>query len=288
MKRSSCVTPLVAPLLILTFSGGSATATAQEAILQDVLTMARPIEALDNVWIEELTMMEVRDALVEGKTTALILTGGIEENGPYLTTGKHNHVLSVMGESIARRLGNALIAPIVTLEPGDPDNSRSPGTVVLSRATYEAMLTDMATSLKSQGFRNIILIGDSGGNQRSMAAVAAALSTAWRDGSTGIYHIPQYYNYDDVVAYQRDVLGVDEDPRLEGLHDDYYITSIIMNDDPRHVRLEQRIQAGKASINGISILPAEQTIEHGRRLIEFRTDVTVGAIREAMTATRGN
>ncbi len=284
MKRSSCV----APLLILVFSGGSTTATAQEAVLQDVMNMPRPIEALDNVWIEELTMMEVRDALAEGKTTALILTGGIEENGPYLTTGKHNHVLSVMGESIARRLGDALIAPIVTLEPGDPDNSRSPGTVVLSRATYEAMLTDMATSLKSQGFRNIILIGDSGGNQRSMAAVADALSTAWRGGSTGIYHIPQYYNYDDVLAYQRDVLGVDEDPRLEGLHDDYYITSIIMNDNPQHVRLEQRIKAGKASINGISILPAEKTIEHGRRLIEFRTDVTVRAIREAMTVTRGN
>jgi creatinine amidohydrolase/Fe(II)-dependent formamide hydrolase-like protein len=278
----------VAPLLILTFSGGSTTATAQEAVLQDVLTLPRPIEALDNVWIEELTMMEVRDALAEGKTTALILTGGIEENGPYLTTGKHNHVLRVMGESIARRLGNALIVPIMTLEPGNPDNIRSPGTVVLSRATYEAMLTDMATSLKSQGFRNIMLMGDSGGNRGPMAAVANALSTAWRGGSTGIYHIPEYYNYDDVLIYQRDVLGVDEDPRLEGLHDDYYITSIIMNDDPQHVRLEQRIKAGKASINGISILPAEKTIEHGRRLIEFRTDVTVRAIREAMTAGRGN
>ncbi|HAD75446.1 MAG TPA: creatininase, partial [Gemmatimonadetes bacterium] len=53
------------------------------------------------------------------------------------------------------------------------------GTVVLSRGTYEAMLTDMATSLRSQGFQNIILIGDSGGNQRSMATVADALSTAW-------------------------------------------------------------------------------------------------------------
>ena len=282
MKRSSCV----APLLILTFTVGSTNATAQEAVRLDVLTMPRPIEALDNVWIEELTMLEVRDALAEGKTTALILTGGIEENGPYLTTGKHNHVLRVMGESIARRLGNALIAPIVTLEPGNPDNIRSPGTIVLSRATYEAMLTDMATSLRSQGFQNIILMGDSGGNRRSMAAVADALSTAWRGDGTGIYHIPEYYNYDDVVDFQRDVLGVDEDPRLEGLHDDYYITSIIMNDDPQYVRLEQRIRAGKASINGISIVPAEQTIEHGRRLIEFRTDVTVGAIREAMAAGR--
>jgi hypothetical protein len=60
---------------------------------------------------------------------------------------------------------------------------------------------------------------------------------------------------------------------------------MIMNDDPQHVRLEQRIKAGKASINRISTLPAEKTIEHGGRLIEFRTDVTVRAIREAL---RGN
>ena len=276
MKRS-----YLAPLLILAFSVGSTPAAAQEPVLQDVMNLPRPIEALDNVWIEELTMMEVRDALADGKTTALILTGGIEENGPYLTTGKHNHVLRVMGESIARRLGDALIAPIVTLEPGDPNAVRTPGTVLLSRATYEAVLTDMTTSLKSQGFQTVILMGDSGGNQRSMAAVADALSAEW-SGSPPVYHVPEYYNYDDVLAYQRDVLGIDEDPILEGLHDDFYITSIIMNDDPRHVRLEQRIDAGRASINGISILPAEKTIEHGRRLIEFRTDVTVRAIREAM------
>ena len=51
---------------------------AQESPAKDMMTFARPIEALDNVWIEELTMLEVRDALEEGKTTALILTGGIE------------------------------------------------------------------------------------------------------------------------------------------------------------------------------------------------------------------
>ena len=83
----------------------------------------RPIDAVDSVWMEELTWMEVRDAIEGGKTTALILTGGVESNGPHLATGKHNYVLKVMGEAIARKLGNALVAPIVTLEPGQ---SRQP------------------------------------------------------------------------------------------------------------------------------------------------------------------
>ena len=53
----------------------------------DVLDMPRPIDMHDSIWIEDLTMMEVRDLLKAGKTTAIIMTGGIEENGPYLTTG---------------------------------------------------------------------------------------------------------------------------------------------------------------------------------------------------------
>ena len=271
--------------LALLLSLGPATGAAQSRRI-DVSEMPRPIEAADNVWIEELTMLEVRDALREGRTTALILTGGIEENGPYSTTGKHNHVLRVMGEAIARELGDALVAPIVTLEPGDPENARSPGTVYLSRGTYVGVLRDMAISLKAQGFRDIALMGDSGGNQAPMREVAQALSSEWRSGPARIHFIPEYYNYDDVLTYQSEVLGVDEDPYLDGLHDHYYITSIVMNADPKHARLEQRIAAQEASINGFSIVPVEKTIAHGRKLIDFRTEATVTAIRDAITEAR--
>jgi hypothetical protein len=84
------------------------TASVNQQPRIDVRGMARPIDMHDSIWIEDLTMMEVRDLIRAGKTTALILTGGIEENGPYLTTGKHNNVLRVTGDAIARSLGNAL------------------------------------------------------------------------------------------------------------------------------------------------------------------------------------
>ncbi len=248
------------------------------------MTFERPITMPDNVWIEELTMLEVRDLLSSGTTTALILTGGIEENGPYLTTGKHNHVLRVMGDAIARKLGNTLVAPIVTIEPGDPETASSPGGIRYSQETYRAVLRDYATSLKAQGFTRIFLLGDSGGNTRAMAAVAEELAARWASDDVLVAHIPEYYNYSDVHAYQRDVLGIDEDPRLEGLHDDYYITTIIMNDDPQFVRFEQRLQAGKASINDIDITPIGKALAHGRRLIEFRANATVEAIHRVVTA----
>ena len=41
-------------------------------------------------------------------------------------------------------------------------------------------------------------------------------------------------------------------------------------------------EAGKASINGISIVPVEKALWHGRQLIDFRTEVTVEAMRKAI------
>src|ERR1044072_1458745 len=153
----------------------------------EVSAMRRPLEMRDTLWIEDLTMLEVRDQIKAGKTTALVLTGGIEENGPYLTTGKHNNVLKATGESIARSLGNALVAPIVTLEPGNPMRPNiSPGTIVLSQATFQAVLTDMANSLRSQGFKDVVMMGDSGGNAKGMQAATTALNETWK--GTGHAH----------------------------------------------------------------------------------------------------
>ena len=263
------------------------TASVNQQPRLDVLNMPRPIDMYDSVWIEDLTMMEVRDLLKAGKTTALILTGGIEENGPYLTTGKHNNVLRVMGESIARSLGNALVAPIVTLEPGNPERVRTPGTVFLSPETYRAVLSDMATSLKTQGFKHIFFLGDSGGNQKPMQEVSLALNARWTEPSGAkTYFIPEFYNYEEVEKYQGEALGIHE--KLEGLHDDYYISSIIMVHDPKGVRMNERIKAGKFAINGVSLAPAEKTIENGRKIIAFRTEKTVAAIKKAMAGSGPN
>lgn len=249
----------------------------------DAHAMARPIDLHDSVWIEDLTMLEVRDLIKAGSTTALILTGGIEENGPYLTTGKHNNVLKATGESIARALGKTLVAPIVTLEPGNPQRPNlSPGTIVLSRATYVAVLTDMAQSLKSQGFTDVVLLGDSGGNLTPMKEAAAALNTAWAGSGARAHFIPEYYNYADVEHFEQTELGIHE--TLEGLHDDYYISAIIATVTTDGIRMPERVKAGKFVINGVPLAPIEKTIANGRRIVEFRTRVTVEAIRKSMAA----
>ena len=75
-------------------------------------------------------------------------------------------------------------------------------------------------------------------------------------------------------------MKVEEVRYSEGYHDNYYITSMIMNDNLDYVRLNQRIKANKASINGISLLPVEKSLAHGKALIEMRTNVCVAGDQE--------
>jgi creatinine amidohydrolase/Fe(II)-dependent formamide hydrolase-like protein len=258
----------------------------QAEALAAELASPRPIEALDSVWIEELTWMEVRDAIEAGKTTAIVSTGGVEPNGPYLATGKHNYVLRGACEGIARKLGNALCAPIVKLVPEggyDPPSGhmRYPGTISVREETFRAVLEDVGMSLKISGFENVVFIGDSGGNQSGMEAVATELNSRWAATGVRAHFIPEFYRYRDVFAYMESELGIAEG-ESDGFHDDYVITSIMTVEDPTSVRYEQRVAAGKASINGLSIEDLEHTIEVGKKLLQFRVDSTVEAIEASI------
>ena len=248
--------------------------------------MPRPIDALDSVFLEELTWLEVRDAMRAGKDTVIIATGGIEQNGPYLALGKHNYILRGTTESIARRMGNVLVAPILPFVPEgniDPPSGhmRYPGTISLQEGTFQQVLTDIASSMKTHGFKHIILIGDSGGNQKGMAAVAEKLSNKWTESGTSIHHVPEYYDYAAVQTWLETEKGIEQ--VIEGHHDDYGITSLMMAVDQSTVRVDQRIASDKASINGVSIVPVEKTIEVGKALQEWKTGITVDAIRKRIS-----
>ena len=246
----------------------------------------RPIEAHDTLFMEEMTWMEIRDAMKSGKTTVIVSTGGVEQNGPYLATGKHQYVLRAMTQAIAKKLGNALIAPIIPFVPEggiDPPTGhmKYPGTISLTEETYQALLTDICASFKTHGFENIVLIGDSGGNQTGMKNVAAKLNAKWTGDKTRVHFIPEYYDYGGVTKWLEKE-GVKQKP--EGHHDDFVITAIMITVDPVAVRMKQRIAADKFRINGVELAPVEKTIEWGKKLVEYRADVTVQAIKKAIEA----
>ena len=247
-----------------------------------------PVATPNTVWLEEMTWMDVRDAIRAGKATVIIATGGVEPNGPWLATGKHNYVLQTNCEAIARKLGNALCAPLVKFVPEgriDPPSGHmvSPGTISMREETFRAMLTDIVASLKMHGFKNIILIGDSGGNQAGQRAVADSLTALWQ-GDPVVAHIQEYYDYGGVKQYM-ETQGLVE-TKSDSLHDDPVITLNMFITDPRTVRYDERVKAGKATINGVSIADRKKSLELAKKIVAFRTERTVEAINKAI-ANRG-
>ncbi len=268
---------------VLLFAVGALAITAPPDPVNPDPESPRPIASVDTVFIEDMTWMEVRDAMRDGKDTVIVATGGIEQNGPYLVTGKHNVVLRGTTEAIARQLGNALVAPVVAFVPeGDIDppslHMKYPGTISVSEATYESLLEDICASLRAHGFRHIILIGDSGGNQDGLKTVAAQLNRNPRGGR--LHYIPEYYDFESVAKWLEEH-GISQTP--EGLHDDFGMTAMMMSVDPQSVRTKQRMAAGKLHINGVDLAPVAQTQNWGRQIIAFRADLTVQAIHKALS-----
>jgi creatinine amidohydrolase len=251
----------------------------------------RTIDGVDTVFMEEMTWMEIRDALKAGKDTVIVATGGLEQNGPYLVSAKHNIILRATTEALARKLGNALVSSIIQFVPeGDIDPPtgmmRYPGTISLSAATFEALLGDVASSLKNTGFKTLVFIGDSGGNQAGMKKVAEALTAKWSavGQPAKIYFIPEYYQYPALQEWAEQNLGIKQVD--EGLHDDYPISAMMALVDPDSIRLKQRAAKGKDTINGVKLQPLATTQANARKMVDRRVEVTIAALRKAMAAQK--
>ena len=263
-----------------------------------------PIEAGQSLWTEELTWMEVRDLVKAGHTTVIIGTGGVEQNGPYVAGGKHNYVLQTVLPYIARAIPNSLIAPIVkfvpegNIEPTPGGHMSYPGTISLEPATFVALLTDICRSYKAHGFTDIILIGDSGGNQTGMRNVATALNTKWAAEKARVHYLTEYY-YEDQWSYDfLKTLGITQidkapgattDRRTDtrnGMHDDIYYEAQIAVQDPRLIRADQRAKAGLLSLHGVDLSPMSKTIEIGNKLAEYRAGIVAKAFEASKARLR--
>jgi len=258
-----------------------------EANKYNCIDTPNPLPKNDTVWLEKMTWMDVRDAMKAGKKTIIMTAGGIEPNGPWLTLGKHNWVLETNCEAIAKALGDALCAPVIKFVPEGKIEPReghmlTMGTISVEQATYEALVTDMVRSFKAHGFERIIMIGDSGGNLKGMAAVAQKQS----DAKTLVAMIPEYYDYDSVEKMLRGKGVLTAKNPNDGLHDSVGISLNILANHPDEIRLDQRIKAGNASLAGVSFADKAQAQKWAQEVVAFRTKITVDAIKKVTAAKK--
>jgi hypothetical protein len=73
-----------------------------------------------------------------------------------------------------------------------------------------------------------------------------------------------------------------------GIHDDLYYEAQIAVQDPKLIRMEQRLKAGLFSLHGVGLAPISRTIEIGRKLAEYRAGITARAFQASQRRLRGN
>lgn len=240
----------------------------------------------DTVFIDELTWEETRDAINAGKTTAIIPTGGTEKNGYHMILGKHNYIVTHAANLMARRLGNALVAPAIQYVPeGNPDRA-APGVISLPSPAYDRLLDAAARSLKAHGFTHILFIGDSGGNQAGMTTVATALSEEWRAESIRVVSLTDYYERgrEHYRAWMLAQFGYDD--TIIGSHAGISDTSQMLYVRAAGIRTDRLIPWGGPVDSGVSGDPSLATAEIGRMGIEFKVNAAIAQYRAATAPPR--
>lgn len=244
-------------------------------------------QAPDEVYLEELTWTEVRDALAAGTTTIIIPTGGTEQNGPHMVLGKHNYLVRYKAGEVARRLGDALVAPVMAYVPeGDIDpptgHMRFPGTITTPPEVFELVLEFAVRSLEQHGFLDIALLGDSGGNQASQAAVAERLNREWAGGPARVHHLTDYY------PGPGDAWLVTQGEREEdvGSHAGMHDTTSLMFLNPSMLRLDELAPHTSGDGSGVVGNPARSTAAYGEQILEMQIEAAVGQIRTLRESSR--
>lgn len=230
--------------------------------------------------IKDMTWVELRDAVEQGYRTILVPTGGIEQNGPQMALGKHDYIVSHAASEIAAKLGNTLVAPVVSFVPeGDFDpptgNMRFPGTIGLREPVFEMVLEDIARSLKSAGFKSIVFMGDHGQSQAAQTKVARRLSEAWSKDGVRVENLAAYY--DDRAQYA--MLGLRGEKQASiGVHAGLIDTSELLGVRPGGVHLDRAAKADLERL-GASGEPARSSAGLGRELLAIRIEAAVAEIK---------
>jgi len=238
-----------------------------------------PTKAPDTVFMDELTWEENRDAMKAGKTVFIVPTGGTEKNGYHMVLGKHNFTVGHAANRMARKLGNALVAPVLQYVPeGNPDR-QNPGAISLPSPDYDALLDAVARSLKAHGATDILFIGDSGGNQGGMVAMAEKLNAEWKDGGPRVYALTAYYNEgrQHYRAWMEAAFGYGDD--IIGSHAGISDTAQMLHVYPAGIRRNMLMPWGGPKDSGVSGDPMKATAEIGRMGIEFKVNAAIAQYR---------
>ncbi len=248
----------------------------------------------DTVLIEEMTWPEVRAAIDGGKRRVIVMLGAMEQHGPHLPIGTDTYLGYATGERLARRLGDALLAPVVSLGYS-VGHLPMAGTVTIEETTLETIIVDVCRSLAHHGFREIILLCSHGGNYRAIRSVLSRIREEhWEIRISTITEFDEWLEHTKKFAARE---GLDM-ARL-GVHAAQGETSLMLAHRPDLVQMDKACEGfvGDASIRWRSKVPPPMdtmsptgilgdargaTVELGEKMFQERIERVARMIEEGV------
>jgi creatinine amidohydrolase len=226
----------------------------------------------DTVLLEELSWPEVQEAVSAGIRTVVVVVASIEQHGPHLPTMTDTAIGHAVGERVARKLGRALLAPVI--RPGCSDHHLAfPGSLSIPRETLIETVLAYVRSLAPHGFQNFFLFSSHGGNFDALDEAARRL----RDEFTPTHvRIAAFAGRAALLEMMRvmnaaaESLGVRQD--VDAVHAEVTETSVMMARHPGLVatdRLERgamgRIDTDKLFRDGLKAITPNGILGDARR-----------------------
>ena len=279
---------LLALFATTAFAQNSTAPTAPDA----TITPATERSAKDPlVEFEMMTWPEVKQAMADGKTTALFYTGGTEQRGPQNANGGHNLMAKATVKAIALKLGNAIAMPVL---PYTPNNASAtlPGTIGLTPEILAAILERISEQAITTGFKNVILMGDHGGGQPTVYAdVAKKLDEKYASQGIHVYYCDEVYSkrqadFDKWLAdqgYPRSShAGIPDTSEMLYLGGDTWVRKELIKTavgDPAPEPGKPRDPNVPRVNNGISGDARRSTAELGKKVFDMKIDYAVRQIK---------
>jgi len=246
---------------------------------------------------EMMTWREVKQALEQGKTTALVYNGGTEQRGPQNVNGGHSLMGHATVVAIAEKLGNAIAAPVMPFSVNNA-SAQLPGTIGLTGPLFAALNEQVTEQLIKTGFKNVVLMGDHGGGQRELGEVARKLDEKYAPQGIHVFFCDEVYqkandDFDKWLAANgypsSSHAGIPDTSEMLYLGGDkgWVRKEEIPNalGDPVRQRGTPPDPNTRRVNNGITGDARRSTAEMGKKLFDMKVDAAVRQIQGFLAAT---
>jgi len=264
-------------------------ALAQTPVIATAAAGGRAAEPL--VEFEMMTWPEVKQALADGKTTALFYTGGTEQRGPQNVNGGHTLMAKATVKAIALKLGNAIAMPVLPYTPNNA-SAQLPGTIGLTPEILAVVLERITEQAIATGFKNVVLMGDHGGGQPAVYHdVAAKLDAKYAPQGIRVFFCDEVYakaqgDFDkwlEANGYPvSSHAGIPDTSEMLYLGGDVWVRRDLIKTalgDPVLPRGQARDPNTPRVNNGISGDARRSTEELGKKAFDMKVDYAVKQIR---------